>query len=83
MFQIDNQFDLPKDVMYGELLGQIVGRNRLIIENYKRLLLFLPNEIKIQCCRDFITITGKQLKISYFNQETIMIEGEIGEISFL
>lgn len=83
MFQVDNALDLPRDVIHRELLGQLVGRKRLIVENYKRLLLFLPEEIKIQCCTCFMTVRGEKLRITYFNQEAMMIEGEIHEISFL
>ncbi|MFR6563155.1 MAG: hypothetical protein ACLUR5_15525 [Eubacterium ventriosum] len=36
MFNVDNDLDMPRDVIHGECLkGQIIGRNEIVIENYK------------------------------------------------
>lgn len=83
MFNVDDLYDLPRDVTHKEMLCQMIGRTELIVENYKRLLLFLPDEIKIQCASYTMKIKGENLVISYYNNETIIISGVIYEISFL
>lgn len=83
MFNMDNRFDLPRDVIEKEVLCQIIGHNELVIENYKRLLLFLPEELKIQCASYILDIKGEKLIISYYNNESIIVSGVIHEISFL
>ncbi|MCR5737838.1 MAG: YabP/YqfC family sporulation protein [Eubacterium sp.] len=83
MFQVDNSYDFPRDVIGKEVLCQMIGQKEFIIENYKRLLLFLPEEIKVQCHCYTLTIKGEHLVISYYNNETIILSGCIHEISFL
>lgn len=83
MFNVDNHFDIPRDVTGKEVLCQIIGQNELVVENFKRLLLFLPEEMKIQCASYTLDVKGENLIISYYNNESIIISGNIHEISFL
>ncbi len=83
MFNVDNHYDLPRDVIQKDILCQLIGRNELVIENYKKLLLFLCDEIKIQCASFEIRIKGENLAIAYYNRQTIIVNGVFHEISFL
>ena len=83
MFNVDNHLDLPRDVIKKDMLCQLIGRNELVVENYKRLLLFLPDELKIMCASFIIQIKGENLIISYYNNQTIVVNGVFHEISFL
>lgn len=83
MFNVDNQYDLPRDVVKKDILCQLIGKNELIIENYKKLLLFLSDEIKIQCKTFSICVKGENLVIAYYNRQTIIVKGVFHEISFL
>lgn len=83
MFNMDNRFDIPRDVLGKEVLCQIIGQKELVVENYKRLLLFLQDEIKIQCASYILDIKGEKLIISYYNNESIVVSGIIHEILFI
>ena len=83
MFNVDNHYDLPRDVIQKDILCQLIGRNELVIENYKKLLLILCDEIKIQCASFEIRIKGENLAIAYYNRQTIIVNGVFHEISFL
>jgi sporulation protein YqfC len=70
-------------VVEQEVLCQMVGQKEFIVENYKRLLLFLPDEVKIQCKNYTLAVKGEGFIISYYNEDTIIVSGCIHEISFL
>ena len=70
MFNVDNDLDMPRDVIHGECLCQIIGRNEIVIENYK-------------CKKYKIIINGTGLNIKYYNNQSMAIGGYICEISFL
>ena len=83
MFNVDNGLDIPRDVTKKEILCQLIGRKEFVVENYKRLLFFLPDQIKIQCASYILCIKGENLIISYYNNDSIIINGDLNEISFL
>ena len=44
MFNVDNDLDMPRDVIHGECLCQIIGRNEIVIENYKCICLLYTSD---------------------------------------
>lgn len=83
MYNINDEFGLPKDVTKKELLCQIVGRNQLILENYKCIKCFSDEEIIVLCHTYSLHIKGKDMCINYYNNESMIIGGNLYEISFL
>ena len=59
-----------------------VGRRKLKIENYRSILVFHEDEIRIQGKRYKIKIKGKRLKIPYYDKEELEITGMIESIGF-
>lgn len=49
MFNVDNDLDMPRDVIHGECLCQIIGRNEIVIENYKCIKSITDTDIEIVC----------------------------------
>ena len=70
MFNVDNDLDMPRDVIHGECLCQIIGRNEIVIENYKCIKSITDTDIEIVCKK-------------YKNNQSMAIGGYICEISFL
>lgn len=83
MFNVDNEYDIPRDVINGESLLQMTGRRELIIENYRCIKSISDNEIEIICKKYNVHIKGIDLMIKYYNCQSMVIGGEIDEISFL
>ena len=77
MEQAGSMLHIPKDVAAGEPVITITGRRNVYIENYKRIVSFMDDEIKIQgkTCR--ITVRGKRLAIEYYTGDDILISGLI------
>lgn len=69
--------NLPKDVIPGEPVITITGRQRVFIENYHRIVSFQDEEIKLQAKTCRILVHGKRLRIEYYTRDDMMIAGQI------
>jgi len=79
--QAGSMLHIPRDVVAGEPVITVTGRRNVYIENYKRIISFLDDEIKIQgkTCR--IIVQGKRLAIQYYTGDDILISGLIHSVS--
>ncbi len=75
-------FELPADLAYGSVLLSITGQNELLIENYRGILEYKENHIRIQAKDCRILIIGKRLKIEYYTNEEMKIKGFIEQIIY-
>lgn len=75
-------FDLPADLAYGSVLVSVTGQNELLIENYRGILEYKDEHIRIQAKDCRILIVGKQLKIEYYTYEEMKIKGFIEQILY-
>ena len=67
--------DLPKITMFGD-------RN-LLVENYKGIIEYDDNKIRINTGKGIIKVTGEKLVIMEITQEDLMIDGDIDTLEFL
>ncbi|HOQ37145.1 MAG TPA: sporulation protein YqfC [Acetivibrio sp.] len=67
--------DLPKITMFGD-------RN-LLVENYKGIIEYDDNKIRINTGKGIIKVTGEKLVIKEITQEDLMIDGDIDTLEFL
>lgn len=82
-YNICKQTDLPRDVILGDSIVEIVGKNEISIENYLCIKEICPEKIVIKCKYYYIFIKGKDMFIDYYNNKICMkISGDINEISF-
>ena len=75
-------FDLPADLAYGSVLVSVTGQNELLIENYRGILEYKDEHIRIQAKDCRILLVGKQLKIEYYTNEEMKIKGFIEQILY-
>ena len=74
--------ELPKDLMYGASIVTITGRREVLIENYKGILEYTEEYIKIQTKNAKLTAYGKRLNIEYYTNEDMKVVGFIKSIEF-
>ncbi len=76
------QLKLPGDVMLGEILLSFSGRYSVTVENYRGILLFEENCIRLQgkTCR--LQICGHRLNIVYYDGDSMRICGQIQSVEF-
>lgn len=73
---------LPKDITQGAFILTAIGKEELYIENYKGILEYTANCIRIQGKNTYIMIEGKNLTIDYYTEEDMLIKGRIFSIQY-
>ncbi len=81
--QMIESLKLPKDMILGAFVLSMIGKNELIIENFKGILSFTDSCILLQTKHEIIKIEGKDLMIEYYTNEDMRVQGCINSIIFL
>lgn len=76
------EWKLPKDVVAGEVLVSFVGRRSVTIENYRGILIYDDQTVKLQAKHCKLEIRGRRLHIEYYNQDEMKITGQIRTLEF-
>ena len=80
--KIAKTFDISKDIFSDIPRFTINDNNELRVENYKGIISYEFNEIKLGSKKYTIVINGESLKINSITDEDILIIGEISSMSF-
>lgn len=73
---------LPRDLVLGAPVLTCVGSMSVTVENHRGILEYEPERIRILGKNSRIRILGTGLVISYFNRDSLQIDGRIGEIQY-
>lgn len=74
--------ELPKDLVYGAVMISATGRRELLVENYRGILEYSTECIRLQAKDCRVCITGKSLNIEYYTNEEMKICGIIKNIQY-
>ena len=74
--------ELPKDLIYRDYIVTITGRREVLIENYKGILEYTGEYIKIQTKNAKLTVYGKKLSIEYYTNEDMKVVGFVKSIEY-
>ncbi len=80
--EISNRLGIPADILAGAPIITATGRNELSIENYKGLIEYNGDKIKVQTKQCKVCIEGKQLDILYFTEDEMRVTGYIHAIYY-
>ncbi len=72
---LSSTLNLPSDILTGDPIITIIGRNEISIENYRRIIEYTNKNIKILTNIGSISIQGKDIRISYFGKDEMKIAG--------
>lgn len=74
---------LPRDMVMGASIVTVIGNGQVMVENYRGILEYTESCVMLQgkACR--IAVCGCHLKIAYYTNEDMKIEGKISEIRYL
>ena len=75
--------NLPKDLMMGAVLLHVTGQNEIEVENYRGILLYTDEHIRLSIKDGQLDITGRSLQIVYYTNSDMKITGLILQISYL
>ena len=80
--RITDAAGMPKDVLLGVPLLTIAGQSEACIENYRGILEYTDQMVRIQTKIGRIKIIGKGLLIPYYTEDEMKITGYIIEIEY-
>jgi sporulation protein YqfC len=80
---ITQALSLPQDVTLGVALVTITGKNEICIENYKGILEYDSDYIKLNTKQGVIELRGKKFLINYLTNDEMKITGRINHINFM
>ena len=70
------------DAMKGETILTLIWMRAVHIENYRSILVYTDSEIRIQCRHYILSVSGKKLKICYYDKDEMKISGRLEVIRF-
>lgn len=79
---IVSSLELPRDLMYGASLVTVTGNFELLLENYKGILEYTSERIRVQAKNCLIEVRGQRLLIAYYTNDEMKITGKICEIAY-
>ena len=77
---IVNALSLPKDAVLGMPIITAIGAREVHIENFKSIMEYDSDCVKVMSKKGPVVIHGKKLIINYYNEEEIHIMGIINNI---
>ena len=77
---ITQALNIPQDVTSGVAIMTVVGRNEIIIENYRGIIEYDDKRIKISTKSGNIELEGERFLIEYYTNDEMKIRGKILEI---
>ena len=80
--KIAEKLKIPEDISEGLPIVTVTGNSEIYVENYKGIIEYGKNCIRIQTkvCR--VTFTGKNLEIIYYTNVDMKISGNVESILY-
>lgn len=80
--KLTKKMELTEDILLRVPIVTGYGNQRFCIENYRNIIEYTTNLIRIQTKTGKIHIIGKNLVIAYFREDAMCVMGEILIIEF-
>lgn len=80
--QMTELTNAPKDVMLGMPIITCYGNQEMCIENYRGILEYTDQLIRVQTKHCQLRISGKRLQIEYYMNDEMKIIGFISALEF-
>ena len=77
-----NTLELPKEIIFNLPLITIVGNEEINIENYKGVIEYSPEKIRINTECGVLKINGEKLSFKQITAENIIVTGIIQTLEY-
>lgn len=74
---------LPKEIALNLPLVIVTGRDELNIENYKSIVEYADQQVRVQTSAGCLLVTGKKLRLRRITDEYITVTGDIDGIQYI
>ncbi len=78
-----NLLDLPQDVIFDLPRITMIGNMQTYIENYRGVIHFSEEQLKLKLSKGQLEIRGRNLAIRAILSEEVFIEGTISEVRYI
>lgn len=75
--------ELPKEIMLNLPLISLIGREEVTIENYKGILEYGEETVRIGTAAGVLRLTGKGLCLKQLSAECMVVTGRVEKLEFL
>lgn len=82
MQRLAGLLELPQDIILDLPRMTILGNVQMLIENYKGIIEYTPNVVRIRLKQGELVIRGAELVLGNLQAEQILVEGTLQEIRF-
>lgn len=79
---IVESLELPKDILYGAVIITAVGRSQVLVENYKGIIEYTSEKIRLQAKGCRVAIQGRHLVVEYYTNDEMKVTGSIQGIIY-
>ena len=79
---IIESLELPKDLLYGAVIVTVTGKSEALIENYRGIIEYTCEKIRLQTKSCQVEVRGKRLFIEYYTNDEMKVTGSIHEIIY-
>lgn len=69
--------------MYGAVLVTITGNSEMLVENYRGIIEYTSERIRVQTKTCQVQVQGQQLLIAYYTNDEMKITGKICAVQYL
>lgn len=80
--RLSKRLSLPADVFSSACVMTVTGRYCVLLENYKSIVEYTQERIRIQTKQCVVAVLGTELRITFFTDEEMQIEGKIEQIEY-
>lgn len=74
--------NMPRDVVLGDSVVTIIGNEEICVENYRGILEYTQELIRIQTKKAQIRLRGQGLKIEYYLNDEMKITGTLYSLEY-
>ena len=80
---LTSDVELPNEIVLNVPLITIVGNNKILIENFKNIVQYSNEIIKINTTCGILKIAGKNLFLKELNKNKVLINGILFQVEFI
>lgn len=80
--KIAQKLNIPEDISDGLPIVTVTGRREAYVENYKGIIEYGKNCIRLQAKTCRITFSGKNLEIVYYTNVDMKITGDLESVNY-
>ncbi len=81
--RVANFLDIPRDLLMDLPKVVLVGDVQVFIENHRGILVYTPEQVRVNTALGKLEITGSDLSLKNILPDEIMVEGRIKSICFI